>query len=476
VRGQTRCPNLPPSVSSVMTFVFYDLETTGISPAFDQPLQFAAIRTDDHFNEIERVNLRCRLAPHILPSPHALLVTGVTPEQLIDPSLPDAFTFTQMIAELTQRWAPATWVGYNTIKFDEEMLRQAFYQNLQPNLYATQFNGNLRFDVLGAVYAARVRNPGLFQWPVDDQGKVSFRLDRLAPANGFLDHDAHDALGDVKVTIHIARRIARDDPTLWSNLLALRDKQQTQQRLETFRPMELIVRFGGGAPRSITGCFCGRSASYSNEVLFLDLDAVEPGSLVGGSDDAIVEALSTSPKVIRAVAVNKAPLFFDVPEPKREHSRRAQIIADSPEFRARVGRALASRFASAPDPASLPVEKQIYAGFYSDGDKRLLDRFQTSDWAQRRETLDQLQDARLRQLGRRLVAFHAPELLSPAERVQFVAFVRDRWSAPDVPETEWMTLEKARSAINDLHGDIAVDQHKVDDIAVFIDERERWLS
>lgn len=29
-----------------MDFVFYDLETTGISPAYDQPLQFAAILTD----------------------------------------------------------------------------------------------------------------------------------------------------------------------------------------------------------------------------------------------------------------------------------------------------------------------------------------------------------------------------------------------------------------------------------------------
>jgi len=46
-----------------MTFAFYDLETTGLSPAFDQPLQFAAILTDADFREIERVNLRCRIAP-----------------------------------------------------------------------------------------------------------------------------------------------------------------------------------------------------------------------------------------------------------------------------------------------------------------------------------------------------------------------------------------------------------------------------
>lgn len=65
-----------------MNFAFYDLETTGTSPAFDQPLQFAAILTDGEFREIERVNLRCRIAPHIIPSPWALAVTGVRPAQL----------------------------------------------------------------------------------------------------------------------------------------------------------------------------------------------------------------------------------------------------------------------------------------------------------------------------------------------------------------------------------------------------------
>ncbi|MDZ4137695.1 MAG: hypothetical protein U1D66_02320 [Erythrobacter sp.] len=76
------------------------------------------------------VNLRCRIASHIIPSPQALIVTGVTPAQLVDPALPSLFEFTQTIMELTERWAPSTWVGFNTIRFDEEVLRQAFYQNL----------------------------------------------------------------------------------------------------------------------------------------------------------------------------------------------------------------------------------------------------------------------------------------------------------------------------------------------------------
>ena len=68
-------------------FVFYDLETTGISPAYDQPLQFAAIRTDLNLNEIERVEFRCRLAPHILPAPQALIVTCVTPIEMTNSNL-----------------------------------------------------------------------------------------------------------------------------------------------------------------------------------------------------------------------------------------------------------------------------------------------------------------------------------------------------------------------------------------------------
>jgi exodeoxyribonuclease-1 len=146
-----------------MDFVFYDLETTGISPEFDQPLQFAAIWTDETFVEKARVNIRCRLAPHILPSPQALIVTRVAPDHLIDPSLPSLLEFAQQVAELTERWSPSIWVGYNTMKFDEEVLRQTFYQNLLPNVYATQFNGNTRFDgrVANAVEIPGRRTPSI---------------------------------------------------------------------------------------------------------------------------------------------------------------------------------------------------------------------------------------------------------------------------------------------------------------------------
>ena len=41
--------------NSFKYYVFYDLETTGMNPAFDQILQFAAVKTDLDLNEIERI-------------------------------------------------------------------------------------------------------------------------------------------------------------------------------------------------------------------------------------------------------------------------------------------------------------------------------------------------------------------------------------------------------------------------------------
>ena len=454
-----------------MDFVFYDLETSGISPEFDQPLQFAAIWTDEAFVEKARINIRCRLAPHILPSPQALVVTRVAPDHLIDPSLPSLLDFAQQVAELTERWSPSIWVGYNTMKFDEEVLRQTFYQNLLPNVYATQFNGNTRFDVLPAVYAAFVRDADLFAWPTDDTGRRSFKLDRLAPANGFNAHNAHDALGDVEATIHLARQFATRSPALWAELLQAAHKAQVQGKLETFRPLELVTRFGGGEPRAYTGCFCGYSQGNAAQAAFFDLDAADPAELITASDEALFAAVDGTLKIIRGISTNKAPALLELAAPSAEHLRRAAIIADAPEFRRRVGAAMAARFAEDPEAPPKPVEKQIYGAFYSNADKQLLQEFQRADWPRRQEIVASLADPRLRQLGRRLVAFYRPELLSDAEMAQFKGYLRDKWSAPDTPETEWMTVANAQVALDEMRAANAVELNTLDAIAHFIVDR-----
>ena len=108
-----------------MPYVFYDTETTGVSTAFSQILQFAAIKTDDLLNEVDRFQVRCRLLPHMVPSPGALLVTVITPDVLLDEGLPSHYEAIQEIRQKLMECRPAIFIGYYSIGFDEELLRQA---------------------------------------------------------------------------------------------------------------------------------------------------------------------------------------------------------------------------------------------------------------------------------------------------------------------------------------------------------------
>ena len=110
----------------------------------------------------------------------------------------------------------------------------------------------------------------------------------------------------------------------------------------------------------------------------------------------------------------------------------------------------------------------IYGGFYSHADKALLAEFQRVDWPRRQEITATITDPRLRQLGRRLVAFHAPGLLSSEERGQYRIWLEQRWSAPDVPETEWTSKNRALAALAEIRSDGRVDSALVGEIEVYL--------
>ena len=65
-----------------MPFIVYDLETSGLDPAWNVPLQAALIHVDDELRPLSELSLRCRLPAYIVPSPGALLTTGIRPDQL----------------------------------------------------------------------------------------------------------------------------------------------------------------------------------------------------------------------------------------------------------------------------------------------------------------------------------------------------------------------------------------------------------
>ena len=170
-------------------------------------------------------------------------------------------------------------------------------------------------------------------------------------------------------------------------------------------------------------------------------------------DSNIDAAVSGTPKLIRTVSVNKCPSFFEIENVMPEMAKRAEFITNSSDFRARIGNALAGRYAEREE--SVHVEQRIYAGFYSSSDRRLLERFQQVDWDDRLALIDQFEDARLRQLGKRLVFLYRPDLLSDKHRKAMQSAIRDRWLSND-PDTPWTTLSSADAQLDDINKHQAV--------------------
>ena len=232
-----------------MPYVFYDTETTGIETTFDQILQFAAIRTDDDLNELERFNIRCRLLPHIIPSPIALQVTHVTPSMLTDSALPSHYEMVRQICDTLLEWSPATFIGFNSMSFDENLLRQALFQTLHPP-YLTNTNGNARSDALRVAHAASVYTPDAMVVQTNDRGRQVFTLDRLAHANGYNYDDAHEAMADVEATIYMVRLIRDRAPGVWKAM----DRATTKNAVKDYVATESLF--------SLTESYFGQTYSW----------------------------------------------------------------------------------------------------------------------------------------------------------------------------------------------------------------------
>lgn len=396
-----------------MNFVFYDTETTGLHKAFDQILQFAAILTDENLVEIDRFEIRCRLLPHIIASPGALKVTGVSVSQLTDANIPSHYQMMCQIREKLTAWSPAIFIGYNTIDFDENMLRQAFYQTLHP-LYLTNTNGNCRADTLDLLRAVDLFDEGKIVVPKNGNKKV-FKLDKLAPANGFQHDNAHDALADVEATIYMCQLIKERSPLAWEMAMRCCQKVHVERYIQA-EEIFWIAEHYMGRPYLCATTYLGQNPERQTEHFLFNLE-VEPTELATLNDAGLINRLGQSPKVIRKCISNAFPnlMPFDSREAATDRAtlaaRAAYIKADE-ALRERLISAHLSTREPYPEPEHL--EEKIYSAFIPSADEKILTEFHKADWEQRPALLEKLTDTRSKAFGYRLLYTEAPHLLSPA--------------------------------------------------------------
>lgn len=225
------------------SFYFYDLETSGLNPRTDRIMQFAGQRTDTNFQPLgEPANILVKLSDDTLPSPGAVMVTGITPQA----TQQDGISEREFCEFLTQEVAtPGTTImGYNSVRFDDEFVRATLWRNFY-DAYEWQWkDGRSRWDLLDVVRLTRALRPEGIEWPFTPDGKPTNRLELLTKLNHIEHAHAHDALADVVALIEVTKLIKQKQPQLFDFLYQMRDKRRVAQLVNLASPQPFVYASG----------------------------------------------------------------------------------------------------------------------------------------------------------------------------------------------------------------------------------------
>ena len=317
------------------TLLWHDYETWGLNPRLDRPSQFAAIRTDLELNPIgEPIELFCKPALDFIPHPQSALITGLTPQRAEENGMIEAEFVRALHAAFS---VPGTCgVGYNSIRFDDEVTRFNLYRNFY-DPYAREWqNGNSRWDILDLVRMCHALRPEGINWPEREPGIPSFRLEDLSAANDIEHGNAHDALADVRATIGLARLIRSKQEKLYEYYFKFRRKQEPSSLLN-LRDKPIVLHISGMYPSTL-GCIapvlplCTHPRN-KNEIIVFDLRQ-SPFELFNQDAEQIAANLFTRTEdlpegveriALKGVHINKSPALAPMNTLSDEQAGKWQI-------------------------------------------------------------------------------------------------------------------------------------------------------
>lgn len=432
------------------TFYFHDYETFGKNPALDRPSQFAGVRTDADFNIIEEpLVIYCRPSDDYLPEPEAVMITGITPQLALAKGVSEA----EFTAQIHQAFSvPATCIlGYNNIRFDDEVSRNILYRNFyDPYAYSWQ-NGNSRWDLLDVMRTCYALRPEGINWPENEDGFPSFRLEHLTRANGIEHENAHDAMADVYATIAMAKLVKKAQPKLFNYLLEHRNKHKINALID-IPAMTPLVHVSGmfGAARGNTSWVSPLAwhPENKNAVIFCDL-AGDMAPLLELDVEQMRERLYTrrdalengqSPVPIKLIHINKCPVLAPAKTLLPENAARLdidrqrclqnlQLLQQNPQVREKVVALFAE---AAPFKSSEDVDARLYDGFFSDADRATMKIIQQTK-PENLPALDLIfNDSRLETLLFRFRARNYPATLDDNEQRSWQAHRQEKLNAERV--------------------------------------------
>ena len=429
------------------TFFFYDLETSGLNPRQDRIMQFAGQRTDMNLEPIgEPYNLLVTLNDDTLPSPDALMVTGITPQKTVEEGYTEA-QFARMLSE--EIFTPDTIaVGFNNIRFDDEFIRHLLWRNFHDPYEWSWKDGRSRWDLLDVVRLTRALRPEGVKWPLDAKGESSNRLELITSANGIAHENAHDALADVTALIAVTKLIKQKQPQLYDYLLKMRDKKVVQQLVNVDDKKPFVYASGRYDKEfAKTTVAFPLTTSRNGGVVVYDL-RYDPTPFVELSTEEL------SKKIFASWEERQAEDFVKLPVKELQYNRcpavaplgvleqgdgwqkisldlktvqkHQNILLNHPDFAEKLRTIFENKpaFKKLPDP-----EAQLYDGFLNDRDRIRVEAVRNAD---ERELVDfhpEFQDERLAPLLLHYKARNFPRSLSEDDLAQWETWRAQRLQA-----------------------------------------------
>ena len=388
-------------------------------------------------------NLLVTLNDDTLPSPDALMVTGITPQKTVEEGYSEA-QFARMLNE--EIFTPEIIaVGFNNIRFDDEFIRHLLWRNFHDPYEWSWKDGRSRWDLLDVVRLTRALRPEGINWPLDDKGESSNRLELITNANGIAHENAHDALADVTALIAVTKLIKQKQPQLYDYLLKMRDKKVVQQLVNVDDKKPFVYASGRYDKEfAKTTVAFPLTTSRNGGVVVYDL-RYDPTPFVGLS----VEELSA--KLFASWEERQAEDFVKLPVKGLQYNRcpavaplgvleqgdgwrkisldlktvqkHQNILLNHPDFAEKLRTIFENKpaFKKLPDP-----EAQLYDGFLNDRDRIRVEAVRNADERELADFHPEFQDERLAPLLLHYKARNFPRSLSEDDLAQWEAWRAQR--------------------------------------------------
>ena len=400
-------------------------------------MQFAGQRTDLDFKPLgEPVNVLVALNDDTLPAPEALMVTGITPQQTVA----DGYSEAQFAKLLTDEiFTPDTIVvGFNNIRFDDEFIRALLWRNFYDPYEWAWRDGRSRWDMLDVVRITRALRPDGIEWPVDDEGRETNRLELLTKANKIDHFKAHDAMSDVEALIAVTKLIKIKQPQLYEYLLNLRDKKEIAKlvNLDDKKPFVYTSGRYEGEYHKTTVAFPLTSAGNGNVAVY-DL-RYDPTPFLKMSAKQLADILYANREArqqddfvalpVKKLAYNKAPAVAPLGVLEQSDgwvrigldadiiAKHRDILLSEPAFAENIRSIFEAEkeFARSPDP-----EANLYDGFLNDKDRLRVSKIPMMGGADLADYQPTFDDERLPELLLHYKARNFPRSLAEDESIKW---------------------------------------------------------